>query len=87
MPPRKAEVLPYLEALPRELAIPILYVSHAQRKCCAWPSTSVQLAHGQVVRQGDAATLFNQLDQGFAAGNATAVLQGQLLAHHVPDHT
>ncbi len=83
---RKAEVLPYLEALPRELAIPILYVSHAQEEVLRLAQHIVQLAHGQVVRQGDAATLFNQLDQGFAAGNATAVLQGQLLAHHVPDH-
>ena len=83
---RKAEVLPYLEALPRELAIPILYVSHAQEEVLRLAQHIVQLAHGQVVRQGDAATLFNQLDQGFAAGNATAVLQGQLLAHHVSDH-
>ena len=83
---RKAEVLPYLEALPRELAIPILYVSHAQEEVLRLAQHIVQLAHGQVVRQGDAATLFNQLDQGFAAGNATAVLQGQLLAHHVQDH-
>ncbi len=83
---RKAEVLPYLEALPRELAIPILYVSHAQEEVLRLAQHIVQLAHGQVVRQGDAATLFNQLDQGFAAGNATAVLQGQLLAHHEQDH-
>ena len=83
---RKAEVLPYLEALPRELAIPILYVSHAQEEVLRLAQHIVQLAHGQVVRQGDAATLFNQLDQGFAAGNATAVLQGQLLAHHAQDH-
>ena len=83
---RKAEVLPYLEALPRELAIPILYVSHAQEEVLRLAQYIVQLAHGQVVRQGDAATLFNQLDQGFAAGNATAVLQGQLLAHHAQDH-
>ena len=79
-------MLPYLEALPRELAIPILYVSHAQEEVLRLAQHIVQLAHGQVVRQGDAATLFNQLDQGFAAGNATAVLQGQLLAHHAQDH-
>ena len=36
---RKAEVLPYLKRLHQELAIPIVYVSHALDEVARWPTT------------------------------------------------
>jgi molybdate transport system ATP-binding protein len=37
---RREEVLPYLETLRDQLAIPMVYVSHQFDGCCAWPRTS-----------------------------------------------
>ena len=82
---RKAEVLPYLEALQRELAIPVLYVSHAQEEVLRLARHVVLLERGQVLRHGSATDILGRIDQPLA-GNATAVLEGRLLAHDAADH-
>lgn len=50
--PRKAEILPYLDRLKTESAVPILYVSHAVDEVARLADHMVLLADGQVARQG-----------------------------------
>lgn len=55
--PRKAEILPYLERLRDQTAVPILYVSHAMSEVARLATTLVVLEAGRVVRAGPASAL------------------------------
>lgn len=84
---RKAEVLPYLERLPRELDMPILYVSHATDEVARLASHLVLLRDGKVQAQGDPAELMGALDLPLAQGDAAAtIVAGTVLAHDLEDH-
>lgn len=50
--PRKAEILPYLDRLKTESAVPILYVSHAVDEVARLADHMVLLADGRVARHG-----------------------------------
>ncbi|HJQ55725.1 MAG TPA: molybdenum ABC transporter ATP-binding protein [Vineibacter sp.] len=50
--PRKAEILPYVERLRDEMAIPVLYVSHAISEVARLASTVVLLSEGRVLATG-----------------------------------
>lgn len=84
---RKAEVVPYLERLPRELDMPILYVSHATDEVARLASHLVLLRDGKVQAQGDPAELMGTLDLPLAQGDAAAtIVAGTVLAHDLEDH-
>ena len=51
-PARKGEILPYLEALCRDSAIPILYVSHSLDEICRLADHLVLMDGGQAVAHG-----------------------------------
>ncbi|MCL4122571.1 UNVERIFIED_CONTAM: hypothetical protein GTU68_043324 [Idotea baltica] len=81
--PRKAEVLPYLEALRDQTDIPILYVSHDMTEVARLASRIVVLNQGRVALQGDledvlsdpaAAPFLGERDVG-------AVLSGRIVGH------
>lgn len=57
---RKAEVLPWLERLQRELRIPMIYVTHAVEEVLQLADHIVVLDQGRVVTQGPAATVLTQ---------------------------
>lgn len=56
---RKAEILPYFEMMRDELAVPILYVSHATPEVARLATTVVALRDGAVLRQGTAAEVLS----------------------------
>ncbi|MGR3320928.1 MAG: molybdenum ABC transporter ATP-binding protein [Pseudooceanicola sp.] len=82
--PRRAEILPFLEALRDESALPILYVSHAVEEVARLATTMVLLAEGRVLRAGPAETLFAdpELAPAFGLREAGALLTGTVEAHH-----
>ena len=51
---RKLEILPFIERLNAEFAIPILYVSHAVEEVARLAQTVVKLDHGHVAASGPA---------------------------------
>ena len=59
---RKAEILPYIERLRDESAIPIVYVSHAIAEVARLAATIVVLADGRVEAVGSAADVLGRLD-------------------------
>ena len=84
---RKAELLPYLEALQRTLAIPVLYVSHALDEVARLATYMVLLDAGRVRASGSAEDLIARLDLPLAQGDAAAtIVEGTLLRHDGAEH-
>ena len=59
---RKREILPYLESLHRNVAIPILYVSHSRQEVARLADHLVLLDEGRAVAQGPVTELFGRID-------------------------
>lgn len=59
---RKAEILPYVERLRDEMAIPIVYVSHAISEVARLATDVVVLSAGRVAASGSAAEVLARLD-------------------------
>ncbi|WP_298209189.1 molybdenum ABC transporter ATP-binding protein [Acidovorax sp.] len=84
---RKAEVLPYLERLHRNLDIPMLYVSHAIDEVARLAGHMVLMREGRVLAHGRTDELTVRLDLPLAHGDAAAtVIDGTVLQHDVHDH-
>ena len=78
---RKAELLPYFERLHRELALPILYVSHALDEVARLATHVVLMERGRVLAHGSVGHMLTRPDLPLAHGdNASAVLQGTLVS-------
>ncbi|MEQ9103436.1 MAG: molybdenum ABC transporter ATP-binding protein [Rhodothermales bacterium] len=80
--PRKAEVLPYLESLHRELDIPVLYVSHARQEVARLADHMMLMADGRMKASGGVHDLFSRLDLDLARGaDAETVISAVVGAH------
>ncbi len=74
---RKAEILPYLERLRDESAIPVIYVSHAVAEVARLADRVVMLDNGRIEAIGTPADVFSRaLDRR----DAGAVLSGEVIA-------
>ena len=71
---RKAEILPYLEKLQRDLDIPVLYVSHAPDEVARLADHLVLLDAGRVTAAGPTRELMTRLDLPLAHGDGAAAL-------------
>jgi molybdate transport system ATP-binding protein len=75
--PRKAELLPYLERVHEELAIPVVYVSHALDEVVRLADHLVLMDAGRVTAEGPLADMLARLDLPIALGDdAGVVLDG-----------
>ncbi len=85
--PRKEEILPYLERLVAETAVPILYVTHQLSEVARLARTVVVLSEGRMVRAGPAADVLADPDAVPALGvrEAGAVLEATVLGHDGAD--
>jgi len=83
----KQTILPYLERLHDEMAIPSLYVSHDPGEVARLADHMVVLEQGRVIAAGEAADLMTRLDLPLAAfDGASAVLEGRVSAHDETYH-
>jgi molybdate transport system ATP-binding protein len=83
---RKQEILPYLERLHDELAVPILYVSHAPDEVARLADHLVLLDAGRVVASGPIGDTLARVDLPPAfADDAGVVLDTVLAAHEADD--
>ena len=79
---RKAEILPWLEGLQRELDIPVIYVSHAIDEVARLADHLVLLDAGRVTASGPTPELLTRLNLPLAQGDsAAAVISGQVQGH------
>jgi molybdate transport system ATP-binding protein len=84
---RKAELLPYLEALHRQLDIPVVYVSHAPEEVARLADHIVQLSNGRITASGPAMELFPRLDLPFTQQEGVfTLLAGTVHAQDTQDH-
>ncbi len=81
-PSRKAEILPYLERLHDELAIPVLYVSHSPDEVARLADHILVFADGRIRAAGPARDILSRLDLPLAHDNeVSSFLDGQVLAY------
>ncbi|WP_374674868.1 molybdenum ABC transporter ATP-binding protein [Ideonella sp.] len=79
---RKAELLPYLERLGREGAVPIVYVTHDWHEMARLADHLVLMDGGRVRAAGPAAELLSRTDLPLArADDAGVVIDATVLAH------
>ncbi|OYW61895.1 MAG: molybdenum ABC transporter ATP-binding protein [Rhodobacterales bacterium 12-65-15] len=79
---RKAEILPWLERLRDEVALPILYVSHAMAEVVRLANTVVLIDAGRVTASGPTeALLSDPATTGLDAREAGAILTAHVAAH------
>lgn len=84
---RKRDILPYLERLRDELAIPILYISHHPEEIARLADTLVLMRQGSCLASGPLATLLSRLDLPLAhAEDAGAVIEAKVAAHDETYH-
>lgn len=79
---RKAEVLPYLDRLHEELAIPVVYVSHAIEEVARLAHHLVLMEAGRVVAAGPVADVMARLDLPTARGEGAGVVLDAVVAEH-----
>lgn len=74
---RKGEILPYLERLREQLAIPVVYVSHSMEEIARLADHLVVLERGRVLASGPLNTLLTRLDLPLAKGlDAGVIIEG-----------
>lgn len=82
---RKAEVLPFVERLPRQLSIPILYVSHSVNEILNLADTLVLMEAGQVRSVGPVEEVANQMEfQRFAERDESGSILGTVIDRQDP---
>jgi molybdate transport system ATP-binding protein len=77
---RKAEVLPYLKRLHRELSIPVVYVSHALDEVAQLADHLVLMAQGRVLAAGALGEMLSRLDLPIARGEDAGVVLDAVVA-------
>lgn len=79
---RKQEILPYLERLHDELAIPVLYVSHSPDEVARLADHLVLLEQGRVLASGPTGEVLTRLDLPLARDEEAAVrVDARVLSH------
>ena len=85
---RKLEILPYLERLHRELAIPVIYVSHAPDEVARLADHLVLLDHGKAIASGPLNTVLSRIDlPATFADDAGVVIEAAVAEHEADDLT
>ena len=78
--PRRAEILPFIEAVRREAGIPLLYVTHSVEEVARLADHLVLLDAGKVVAHGPALELLNRPDIPLVLrDDAGVVLEAQVI--------
>ena len=84
---RKAEILPYLERLRDEMAVPMIYVSHDMAEVARLANSLVVVEAGSVVRAGPLGEVLSDPSVAAHVGlrDAGAVLLGTVARHDADD--
>jgi molybdate transport system ATP-binding protein len=82
---RKAEILPYLERLHRELALPVVYVTHAMDEAVRLADHLVLMRDGRVEAAGALIELMARTDLPLSRQeDAGVVLDAEVVEHDLP---
>jgi molybdate transport system ATP-binding protein len=79
---RKAEILPYLERLHRELALPVVYVTHAMDEVARLADHLVLMREGRVEAAGPLTEVLSRTDLPLSRqDDAAVVIEAQVIEH------
>jgi len=78
----KEEIFPYLERALKELAVPVLYVSHFPEDVARLADHMVLMENGRVREQGPLAALLTRLDLPLAHSDAASAVIDAVVAEH-----
>jgi molybdate transport system ATP-binding protein len=85
---RKLEILPYLERLHRELAIPVIYVSHAPDEVARLADHLVLRDQGKTIASGPLNAVLSRIDlPAMFADDAGVVIEAVVAEHEADDLT
>lgn len=76
---RKEEILPYLESLKQELAIPIIYVTHSMGEISRLADHLLVLDEGRVVADGSLDQVLTRIDLPQLAADAGVVIEARVV--------
>lgn len=84
---RKAEILPYLEALRDKMNIPIIYVSHSVNEVARLADKVIVMDNGSVAMAGAVTDVLNQpsMSLGHSRKEAGTLIEGKVI-HHDTTH-
>lgn len=82
---RKLEILPYLERLHRELAIPVIYVSHAPDEVARLADHLVLLNDGKVIASGPLNSVLSRIDLPATFADDAGIVVEAIVAEHEAD--
>lgn len=82
---RKSEIMPYLERLRDEAALPMLYVSHSLDEVARLADNVIVLKQGRIVAQGSVFDMLADLEAGIDAPSYGAVIDARVKAHREDD--
>lgn len=82
----KADILPYLERLHDELAIPVIYVSHSPDEVARLADHLVLMEKGRVKASGPIAELLTRLDLSIAREQEAESILETVIAGHQPEY-
>lgn len=79
----KAELLPFLGAVPRQFGIPVLFVSHAIEEVAQLADHVVLLSRGRIAAEGPVPDIFQEqaLHDFTGAFDAGSILQSTIIGH------
>ena len=86
---RKSEILPYIERLGADFAVPVVYVSHAVEEVVRLSDTLVLISEGRVAASGAVEEIMGRLDLSPLTGRyeagavLTPTVAGQVSEHHL----
>jgi molybdate transport system ATP-binding protein len=82
--PRKAEVLPYIEALAQEFALPVLYVSHSIEEVTRLAQHLVIISEGRTVASGELTDIMSRAEHAPLIGRyeSGSVLDCEVMQHN-----
>ncbi|MCB1506987.1 MAG: molybdenum ABC transporter ATP-binding protein [Hyphomicrobiaceae bacterium] len=85
---RKREILPYIERLPRDFGVPVIYVTHAIDEVAAMAENMLLMSEGRIVATGPVTEILSRLDLFPLTGRfeAGAVIEARVIAHDIGDH-
>jgi len=82
----KKAILPYLQRLWRELAIPVLYVSHDHVEVARLADHLLMLDHGRVIAQGPISEMLTRLDLPLSHEPDAEAIVDAVVVEHDPEY-
>ncbi|WP_455207085.1 molybdenum ABC transporter ATP-binding protein [Kaarinaea lacus] len=83
----KSEIYPFLDRLNRELAIPVLYVSHSPDEVARLADHVVLMDSGKILASGSISNMLTRMDLPLAHGaDAESIIEAKVISHDADFH-